>query len=216
MKLDVKGEIVATDDAWVYDWFDLEHTSPADVHKALDEANGEDIDVEINSGGGNVFAGSEIYSALRSYPGHVNIHVTGLAASAASVIACAGHSDISPTAQMMVHNVSAQATGNYRDMAAMKKVLQQADRSIAAAYVEKSGMSEKDALDLMDAETWLTAQDAVDYGLIDEIAKPQNAEDDDDLQLTASVGSTLPLSVIQKMQARRQELITFFFFSKGE
>lgn len=212
MKIDIKGAIVSNDDAWIYDWFGETYTSPKNVSAALEEANGEDVDIEINSGGGDVFAGSEIYAAIRAYPGTVNIHVVGLAASAASVIACAAKSDIAPTAQMMVHNVSTWAAGNYHDMDHASNMLKQANRAIAAAYVEKSGMPEKDALDLMDAETWITAQDAVDYGLIDKIAGSQNSVQDEDasVRLAASVGGMLPPSVINKMQKRKQALLDYF------
>ena len=212
MKIDIKGAIVPNDDAWIYDWFGETYTSPKNVSAALEEANGEDVDIEINSGGGDVFAGSEIYAAIRAYPGTVNIHVVGLAASAASVIACAAKSDIAPTAQMMVHNVSTWAAGDYHDMDHTSNMLKQANRAIAAAYVEKSGMSEKDALDLMDAETWITAQDAVDYGLIDKIAGSQNSVQDEDasVRLAASVGGMLPPSVINKMQKRKQALLDYF------
>ena len=212
MKIDIKGAIVPNDDAWIYDWFGETYTSPKNVSAALEEANGEDVDIEINSGGGDVFAGSEIYAAIRAYPGTVSIHVVGLAASAASVIACAAKSDIAPTAQMMVHNVSTWAAGNYHDMDHASNMLKQANRAIAAAYVEKSGMSEKDALDLMDAETWITAQDAVDYGLIDKIAGSQNSDQDEDasVRLAASVGGMLPPSVINKMQKRKQALLDYF------
>ena len=212
MKIDIKGVIVTNDDAWIYDWFGETYTSPKNVSAALEEANGEDVDIDINSVGGDVFAGSEIYAAIRSYPGAVNIHVVGLAASAASVIACAGKSDIAPTAQMMVHNVSTYASGNYHVMDKASDKLKQANRAIAAAYVEKSGMSEKDALDLMDAETWITAQDAVDYGLIDKIAGSQNSIQDEDasVRLAASVGGMLPPSVINKMQKRKQALLDYF------
>lgn len=212
MKIDIKGAIVPNDDAWIYDWFGETYTSPKNVSAALEEANGEDVDIEINSGGGDVFAGSEIYAAIRAYPGTVNIHVVGLAASAASVIACAAKSDIAPTAQMMVHNVSTWAAGDYHDMDHTSNMLKQANRAIAAAYVEKSGMSEKDALDLMDAKTWITAQDAVDYGLIDKIAGSQNSVQDEDasVRLAASVGGMLPPSVINKMQKRKQALLDYF------
>lgn len=214
MKIEIKGVIVPDDDAWIYDLFDMDSTSPAAVQSAIDAANGDDLDVDINSGGGDVFSGSAIYAKLRSYTGNVRIHVTGLAASAASVIAMAGHSDIAPTAQIMVHNVSTYADGDYHDMQKARDMLKQANRSIAAAYAAKSGMSEHDALDLMDAESWLTAQDAVDYGLIDEIAENHNANtvsaDDEPVRFAASASGMLPHSVIAKMQARRQALIDYF------
>ena len=209
MRIDVKGAIVPNDEEWIYELFEVDSICPKAVHEEIEAANGEDLDVYINSGGGDVFAGSEIYAALRDYTGTVNIHVTGLAASAASVIACAGDSDIAPTAQGMVHNVMTYAAGNHSDMEKTSERLKQADRAIAAAYVEKTGMSEQDALDLMEAETWLTAQDAVDYGLIDRIAENSNTG-----HLVAAVIDLLPAALVDKMQKKRRELINYF--TEGE
>lgn len=215
MKINIKGPIVHNDVAWIYDLFGIEHTAPKNVIDSLAEADGEDVDIDINSGGGDVFAGSEIYSAIRAYTGKVKLHVVGLAASAASVIACAGYSDMAPTAQMMVHNVNTYTAGDYHEMDKASEMLRQANRSIAAAYVAKSGMSEQDALDLMEAETWITAQDAVGYGLVDCIAENKNGargESDvgTDVRLAASVSGLLPASVINKMQKRRQDLLDYF------
>lgn len=182
-------------DKWIYDWFGIDATSPKDVSDALEKSNGMPVDVEINSGGGDIFAGSEIYTALRSYSGGVNIRIVGLAASAASVIAMAGKSEMSPTAMMMVHNVSSYAEGDYRDMDHQSEVLQQANKTIASAYVSKTGMAEKDALSMMDKETWLTAQQAVDKGLVDKVMFS------DSTQLVASYSSgLLPHSVIDKIR----------------
>ncbi len=193
MRIDVKGTIVSNDDKWIYEWFEMDATCPNDVNKLIDQANGETLEVYINSGGGDIFAGSEIYSALRSYKGEVSIHVVGFAASAASVIACAGKSDITPTAMVMVHNVSSRAQGDYHIMDKSSEALQTANKSIAAAYMAKTGMSEQEALAMMDQETWLTAQQAVDKGLIDKIAESQN------LKLVAAYQTPLiPQSVIDK------------------
>lgn len=195
MRIDIKGTIVSNDDKWIYELFEYDATCPNDVLRAIDQANGEPLDVYINSGGGDIFAGSEIYSALRSYKGEVNIHVVGFAASAASVIACAGKSDITPTAMFMVHNVSGEARGDYHVMDKSSSILQTANRSIAAAYIAKTGMSEQEALAMMEQETWLTAQQAVDKGLIDKIAENQN------LRLVAAYQTPLiPQSVIDKVR----------------
>ena len=169
MDIYVNGTIVDSDDAWIYDLFGIENMSPTKMKDALKEADGNDVDIFINSGGGSVFAGSEIYSMIQRYKGNVTIHVTGLAASAASVIACAGKCLMAPTAQMMVHNVSSYANGDYKNFDKMSEILKKANEAIAAAYVQKSGMSMQDALELMDVETWLTAKDALEYGLIDGI-----------------------------------------------
>lgn len=84
MKIDIKGVIIPDSDAWIYDYFGEQYTSPSVVANALAEADGDDVDIDINSGGGDVFSGSEIYSAIRAYTGTVRIHVVGVAASAAA------------------------------------------------------------------------------------------------------------------------------------
>ena len=81
--VNVKGTIVSNDDQWIYDWFGMDATSPKSVNDAIIEANGDDLEVEINSGGGDVFAGSEIYTTLKAYSGNVTTKIVGLAASAA-------------------------------------------------------------------------------------------------------------------------------------
>ena len=198
MQIDIKGCIIPNGEAWIYDYFGVDYCCPKQVNEAIASAGGEPLEIFINSGGGDIFAGSEIYSAIRAYGGAVNIHVTGIAASAASVIACAGHSDISPTAMVMVHNVSSRANGDYHDMDKQSEVLKKANETIAAAYIEKTGMKQSEALELMDKETWLTAADAVEVGLIDGIAESRN------IQLVASYDSgMLPRSVINKMQSQR-------------
>ena len=168
-KIEVKGTIVGNADKWIYEWFGMDATCPKDVNAAISEANGEPLLVEINSGGGDVFAGSEIYTALKAYAGTVGINIVGLAASAASVIAQAGHSRISPTALFMVHNVSGSAAGDFHDMQQEAEILQTANKAVAAAYLEKTGKSMEELLGIMDAETWMDAQKAVEYGFVDEV-----------------------------------------------
>lgn len=196
--INIKGTIISSDEAWIYDWLGIENVNPKVVHDAIAKANGEKLDVYVNSGGGDIFAASEIYESLRSYKGDVMIHVVGLAASAASVVTCARESEIAPTAMVMVHNVSSYAEGDYRDMNHQAEVLEKANKIIAAAYVEKTGMAEAEALKMMDHETWLTAQDAVGKGLCNAISKPRQSST---IQLAASYNSgMLPKSVIDKMR----------------
>ena len=211
MDIYVNGTIVDSDDAWVYDLFGIENMSPTKMKDALKEADGNDVDIFINSGGGSVFAGSEIYSMIQRYKGNVTIHVTGLAASAASVIACAGKCLMTPTAQMMVHNVSSYGSGDYKNFDKMSEILKKANEAIAAAYVQKSGMSMQDALELMDVETWLTAKDALEYGLIDGIEENQNANkqaESNDLTppLAASVATMLPREVLNKFNTEKNNV----------
>ncbi len=194
-KIKIKGPIVSNNVKWIYDWFDMEATCPKDIETALSEANGEEIEIEINSGGGLVFVGSEIYTTLKEYNGKKTVKVVGVAASAASVIAMSGDVvKISPTAQLMIHNARNNAEGDYRDMEHQADVLKNVNKSIANAYILKTGMNQEDLLSLMDEETWLNAQQAKELGFADEIMF------DDSNQLVASTTNImLPPEVISKM-----------------
>lgn len=168
-RLDVKGNIIVSGDGWIYDWLGIEYTTPKKVNEALREANGEDIDVYINSPGGDVFAGSEIYTALREYAGKVRIKIVGIAASAASVVAQAGESEISPTGMFMIHNVQTTTSGDYNDMFHSGETLLSANQGIINAYLEKTGMSQERLQELMDQETYMSAQQAVEMGFVDKV-----------------------------------------------
>lgn len=194
MKLEVKGAIISNDDKWIYDWLDMDSTAPKDIVDSLPTTN-ENLDVIINSGGGDVYAGSEIYTALKEYPGKVNIKIVGIAASAASVIAMAGHVTISPTAQIMIHNVSSFAAGDNRTMQHEADVLKGFNESIASAYVDKTNQPLDDILELMNKETWLTAQQAVELGFADEVMFSENVP-----KLVATTGGGLSPEVINRMK----------------
>ena len=154
---------------WVYDWLGIENTSPKKIVKALAEAGGDDIEVYINSPGGDVFAGSEIYTELRSYGGKKLIRITGIAASAASVIAQAGECEISPTGMFMIHNVQTRAAGDYRVMDNTGDALRAANQAIMNAYVEKTHRDPEELQALMDRDTYLSAQQAIEYGFADRL-----------------------------------------------
>lgn len=175
INIEVKGDIIEDDIQWLYDWIGWNYTSAKNVVKKLQEANGQPVTLKVNSPGGSVFAASEIYTELKNYNGEVNIEIVGLAASAASVIAMAGKSKMSPTAQIMVHNVSTSCGGDYKVMEHTAEILKNANDTIANAYINKSGMSREKALDLMDKETWLSAQKAKELGLVDEIMFENNS-----------------------------------------
>ncbi|WP_117161337.1 head maturation protease, ClpP-related [Paraliobacillus sp. X-1268] len=194
-RINVKGAIVSSDIAWIYDLFDIEHTSPKTILDQIEEANGDDLEVIINSGGGDVHSASEIYTDLKSYAGSVETRIVGLAASAASVIAMAGDKGkvrMTPTGEMMIHNSSTIARGDHRDMSKSAQMLQNTDKTIANAYRLKSGMEEKELLELMGEETWLTPQDALGKGLIDEIM----FENEFKLSASSGVANLIPQEVI--------------------
>jgi ATP-dependent Clp protease, protease subunit len=202
-KVSIKGVIVSNDDLWIYDWFGIDAVSPSKVAADIEAANGEPLDVDINSGGGDVYAGSEIYVALKEYNGDVTTRILGVAASAASVAAMGGKRVlIAPTAQLMIHNTSSESRGDYRAHRHESEVTKNWNKSIANAYILKSGMSQDELLDLMNKETWFTAQQALEKGLVDEIM----FDDLSNPKLVASAGiaQMLPVEVINRV---RNELI---------
>lgn len=169
-EIDIRGVIASNDDAWIYRWFGYEATSPADVTRVLQEADGEEVIVRINSYGGDVWSASEIYTALRAYAGSVITVVTGLAASAASVILLAGKPvRASPTAEIMIHNPSMTAEGDYREMERARKELINTRNAILNAYELKTGLTRSTLRQMMDHATWMTAQTAKRRGFIDEV-----------------------------------------------
>lgn len=196
-KIKINGVIISNDVKWIYDLFEIEATCPKDISAVLDALTGEPVDVEINSGGGNVWAGAEIYYALKAYAGHVTTIIPSIAGSAASVAAVAGDRVlIAPPAQIMIHNVSCTQQGDYRDMQHAAEFLENYNTSIANAYMLKTGMKKEELLDLMNKETWMNAQRAKELKFADEILF------DDGNVLTASVypAAMLPPKVINKIR----------------
>lgn len=173
-RIDIKGDIISNDDKWIYDWLEWESTCPNDVKHIIDEATpGEALEVVVNSGGGSVMAGQEIYSELRKHQ-QVQIEIQSIAGSAAGVVAMAGRSKISPVGMVMIHNVSMSgASGDYHDMQKNAEILKQMNAAMANAYTQKSGKPLDEILKLMDRETWLTANQCLEYGFVDEIMSDQ-------------------------------------------
>lgn len=168
-KIKIKSDIVDNDTGKFYEWFGLGATYPEQIETALNESD-DDVVVDINSRGGDVFAASEIYTLLAQYPGNVTVNIQGLAASAASVIAMAGDKvRISPTAQLMIHKAWTATSGNSDDLQQESAVLNGIDESIINAYEAKTGLERTELLNMMAQESWLTAQDAVDKGFADEV-----------------------------------------------
>jgi ATP-dependent Clp protease protease subunit len=135
------------------------------------------IQLRINSPGGNVFDGNAIYNALKAHPATVNVKIDGIAASIASVIAMAGDNIEMPiNAMMMIHNPSGLVMGTAEDMSKMAEALGKIKTGLVAAYHGKSDMDNDRISELMDAETWMTAQEANDYGFADTITEKVNIQ----------------------------------------
>ena len=204
--IDIKGTIISNDDKWIYDFFDIESVCPKDV---LSKLNGnDDVDVYINSGGGAVIAASEIYDALRQYKGKVLIHVVGLAASAASLIMCARECDISPTSLVMIHNVSTGVMGDKNAMSHEAEVLSAADEAVCSAYQIKTGRSKDELLDLMNQETWMPAQKAVELGFCDRVSGVST--------LTNGYCRMVTDEQRQKLEARKRALTEYLAMEESQ
>ncbi len=169
-RIDIRGVMVPNEYKAYYDYFGEECTCPKDVKQVMDIfQEGDEIEVFINSPGGIIDVGSEIYTLLREKKDCVKIYITGEACSAASVAAMAAYCEMSPTSLMMVHCVSTYAGGNHNDMEHTAEVLRTADKALCSAYAAKSGMPENEILRMMEHETWFTAAQALEYGLINAI-----------------------------------------------
>lgn len=179
--IDVKGVIIPNDYQDVYDWLGMDATSPKKVSQEL--TGNEDVLIKINSVGGDVWSGSEIYTMIKSHKGKVEVNITGLAASAASVIAMSGDVvKMSPTAQLMAHNASTSVVGNKKDVKSTLNQLEEADKSILNAYKDKTGLPEEELAKIMDDTTWLSAYTALEKGFIDEIMFTEDKQ----MQIVAS------------------------------
>ena len=138
------------------------------ISAALRRIGERPVSVVINSPGGDMFEGLAIYNILREHKAEVTVKIVGIAASAASVIAMAGDQiDISRAGFLMIHNAWVVAGGNRHDMREVADWLEPFDQAMAGVYAARSGLSEADIAAMMDAETYLNGQQAIDKGLAD-------------------------------------------------
>lgn len=165
--------------------------SPKVIKDQLADADGADINITMNSGGGSTIAGSAIINMMRAYEGNIHVHNIGISASMASVIlAEATTASMADNALLMIHNPWSMAMGDSNDMKKQADILDKIKDSLLMAYVRKTGKSEEDISAMMDEETWLTAQEAYDMGFIDEITTAQEIAAHSNLQFFG--GTKLP------------------------
>ncbi|MBH4787392.1 Clp protease ClpP [Staphylococcus aureus] len=196
MKVEIKGVIVSNEDKWVYEMLGMDSTCPKEVLTPL-ESSDEDIDVIINSNGGNLVAGSEIYTHLIAHKGKVNVRITAIAASAASLIAMAGdHIEMSPVARMMIHNPSSIAQGEAKDLNHAAETLDHVAQIMAEAYAVRAGKTKQELVEMMDKETWLNADEAIEQGFAD-----SKMFENDKMQIVASGAHVLSKDVINRVTA---------------
>lgn len=164
------GEIYIYGDIVSYKWDDSDVTAKSfkDDLDALGDI--DTLNIYINSAGGSVFQGQAIYSILKRHKAHKNVYIDGIAASIASVIAMAGDAIFMPkNAMVMIHRPWTIAIGNVDDMLAAAEALEKIGIAIKATYMERFKESEDKLQELLDAETWLTADECLEYGLCDEV-----------------------------------------------
>lgn len=195
-QINIRGPIVSDDDKWIYDFFEMACTTPGDFLGQLQEADGDDVFVLINSIGGYVAQAAEIYEAIRSYCGKVTGKVVGQACSCASFIACAMYCEISPIGEIFIHNCSGGVEGDYRAMQQAKEALLQTNDNIILAYQEKTGLPKEQLQKMMDKNTTLSAREAVELGFVDKISENSNYETkiDDRGMVAAALGGMLPIA----------------------
>lgn len=169
-ELRIDGDIVDDEDAWLYDWFGDPHAAPSEMRDALAELGQRPLTVWIDSYGGSTFAGIGIYNALKAYPGRVSVLIDSKAMSAATIIAMAGDTvEMTPGAIFMIHNPWTSAIGYADEMRKTADVLDTVKDAIINVYTQRTHLSREHISELMDEETYMSAQQAVDLGFADSI-----------------------------------------------
>ena len=180
-------------------WFD-DDVTPQMFHDELFAGKGP-VTVWLNSPGGDCIAASQIYTMLMDYQDDVTIKIDGIAASAASVIAMAGTRVLmAPTALMMIHNPMTMAYGNQADMEKAIEMLDEVKESIMNAYEIKTSLSRAKLSHLMDSETWMNANKAIELGFADDILK-DSKKDAADIPAYAFSGKETETRLMNKLTA---------------
>ncbi len=195
-ELTLYGEISNT--TW---WGD--EITPKQFKEDLDALGDIDVlNVFINSPGGDVFAAQAIHFMLKRHKAEVNVYVDGLAASGASLVAMAGDTVIMPEgAMMMIHNPWTFAAGDARDFRKLADDLDKVRDSMVVAYESRSALTKEEIIELLDVETWLSAEDCKEYGFCDEIEEAKQIAACADKALLARYKNT-PKKLLDKPESK--------------
>lgn len=199
-----KGVVIDDQQKEMYDWFEVENVTPSDLQTFLNEANGEEVVFNVDSIGGSIAAGSEMFTAIKEYKGKTTAKITARAYSIASIVPLAADEVLmSPTALYMIHNVSlASGGGDYREFLHKAEMLKTATDGLAQMYVDKTGLPMDEILDMMNAETFLNAQQAKDKGFVDSIMFQDTGSLSNQYGMTASGMSMLTEEQIKQFENR--------------
>jgi ATP-dependent protease ClpP protease subunit len=179
LKINAAANVIQILDVIGFDYYDGGITAKT-ISDALEEMNGQDVEVVMNSPGGDMFEGIAIHNVLKSYEGKVTIDIIGIAASAASVIALAGDKiRIAETAFFMIHNAWTHASGDKAYFREMAEYLEPFDKSMGELYAKKSGIAFEEIVALMDKETFFSGSETVEKGFADEILNEEIEESEE-------------------------------------
>ena len=185
-------------------WFD-DDVTPQMFREELFAGNGP-VTIWLNSPGGDCIAASQIYSMLMDYTGSVTVKIDGIAASAASVIAMAGTTVLmAPTALMMIHNPMTVAFGDTAEMQKAIDMLDEVKESIVNAYEIKTGMSRAKISHLMDSETWMNANKAIEMGFADDILEDKKKKCAADEVAFSFAAKSSETRLMNKLEAKFKE-----------
>lgn len=152
----------------------LDYTTAKDLADKLNEANGDDVTIHVNSGGGDVFDANTMAELIRSYKGRTTTVIEGFAASAASYFALtADEVKMGRSALMMIHNPYARCVGDAEEMRKTGDMLDKVRDTIVNQYESKTGMGRSDIESMMDAETYMSAERALELGFVDSVIESE-------------------------------------------
>lgn len=180
MKVNLKGTITTNDDADIFRYFGfIDVCCPGDISSAIENsADGEELEIIINSGGGDLISGNEMYSMLRAYPGNTVARIQSLSGSAATVAMMGCKKRIAdPPSLICVHNPTAYGEGDASEHKRTAKELENVKKAILNAYESRVKVSREEISALMDKDILIDSTEALKYGLIDEISgegEPEN------------------------------------------
>jgi Protease subunit of ATP-dependent Clp proteases len=186
-------------------WSDERVIDASLVREAIEGETG-DITIRLNSAGGDVFEGLEIYNYIKDHPSNITVEVTGLAASAATFILAGADKAIMNTGTtLMIHEASTIAWGNKVEIKKVLNALETIDKSILDIYMEQTGQSAEQITEWVNSEKWFTADEAVQYGFADEVKKEPTTSNSTGNINIANLTKEITTNVLEQIKNQSQQ-----------